>query len=95
MTDMVALIYAADTNTNVLPSVHAEGAIFAAMGICTTKSVKSMLVKVAAVVIAGVICMSTCFVKQHSALDVAAAVVLCLIIYSIVRINMKNELRIS
>ncbi|MCI5688816.1 MAG: hypothetical protein MR303_10085 [Emergencia sp.] len=95
LTDMVALIYAADTNTNVLPSVHAEGAIFAAMGICTTKSVKSMLVKVAAVVIAGVICMSTCFVKQHSALDVAAAVVLCLIIYSIVRINMKNELRIS
>ena len=95
LTDMVALIYAADTNTNVLPSVHAEGAIFAAMGICTTKSVKSMLVKVAAVVIAGVICMSTCFVKQHSALDVAAAVVLCLIIYSIVRINMKNELGIS
>ena len=95
LTDMVALIYAADTNTNVLPSVHAEGAIFAAMGICTTKSVKSMLVKVAAVVIAGVICMSTCFVKQHSALDVAAAVVLCLIIYSIVRINMKIELRIS
>lgn len=95
LTDMVALIYAADTNTNVLPSVHAEGAIFAAMGICTTKSVKSMLVKVAAVVIAGVICMSTCFVKQHSALDVAAAVVLCLIIHSIVRINMKNELRIS
>ena len=95
LTDMVALIYAADTNTNVLPSVHAEGAIFAAMGICTTKSVKSMLVKVAAVVIAGVICMSTCFVKQHSALDVAAAVVLCLIIYSIIRINMKNKSRIS
>ena len=91
LTQVVRLIYEADTNTNVMPSVHVEGAIFAAMGICTTKSIKSMSVKVTAVVIAGLICMATCFVKQHSILDVCAAIVLCVIIYSILRINMKYK----
>lgn len=95
LTEVVALIYAADTNTNVLPSVHAEGAIFAAMGVCMTKSIKSVPVKVTAVAVSVLICIATCFVKQHSVLDVAAAVVLCAVIYSILRIKMKNELRIS
>ncbi len=95
LSKLVGLIYAADTNTNVMPSMHAVGAVFAAMAICTTKSVKHVAYKVAAVAMGGLICISTCFVKQHSILDVAAAVVLCVIIYFALRIIMKSELRNS
>ena len=92
---LVGLIYAADTNTNVMPSMHAVGAIFAAMAVCTTKTIKSVAFKGTAVGMAGLICISTCFIKQHSILDVIAAMILCVIIYSILRIIMNNKLKIS
>ena len=83
LTDLVRLIYAADTNTNVLPSIHAVGAILAAVAVCRNGSVK-LWVKVMTALLAALICISTCFVKQHSVLDVFAAALLCVIVYFLV-----------
>ena len=90
LTDMVKAIYAVDTNTNVLPSVHAVGAIVAAFGVCTTDTVRSWWIKAASVFGAALICMATCFIKQHSILDVFAAMALCAVIYVIVYVYIRR-----
>lgn len=89
---MVKAIYASDTNTNVIPSMHVIGAIFAAVAICSTKVLKEKWVKPAAVILAVLISCSTCFVKQHSVLDVFAAMALSVIIYAFVYIFIKRKL---
>lgn len=86
-TDMVKLIYAADTNTNVLPSVHALGAIFAAVSLCRSRALKQKWIKISTSLLAAIICMATCFIKQHSVLDVVASIMVCAVIYSIYGIN--------
>lgn len=91
LTDLVKMIYAVDTNTNVLPSVHAVGGIFAALAICQTKTISKKWIKVSAVAIAALISISTCFVKQHSILDVLAAIGLCFLIYIAFRILMAYK----
>lgn len=94
-TALVSNIYQVDTNTNVIPSVHAVGAIFAAIGICSTKTVKKPWIKAAAVGLAVLICMATCFVKQHSVLDVFAAMGLSAVVYAISRMIIKREVQNS
>lgn len=90
---MVRAVYAADTNTNVMPSVHALGAVFAALALCGSRSLQRVSVKVLVWAAAVLICAATCFVKQHSVLDVGAAAVLAVVIYAVLRkiINVKSE----
>ena len=71
--------------------MHALGAIFAAMAISASKKVQRVSVKVFTWILAALICAATCFVKQHSALDVAASVVLGATIYAILRKNIINK----
>lgn len=82
---LVKAVYAADTNTNVIPSVHALGAIFAAIALCTSSSVQRMSVRIFFCLLAALICMATCFVKQHSVLDVIAAAGVAAVVYAVVR----------
>ncbi len=91
----VKAIYAADTNTNVIPSMHVIGAVFAAVSICRTKSLKQKWIKAAAVILAVMISLSTCFIKQHSILDVFAGIAVTLFVYAIFRIFIKMKLRNS
>ena len=73
----VALLYAIDTNTGVCPSVH----VAVSLGIASvwTKEKGAHPLWRAFVVFAVVmICLSTVFLKQHSALDVFAALPVCL-----------------
>lgn len=93
MTDMVKAIYAVDTNTNVLPSVHAVGAIIAAFGVCKTETVRKVWIKGLTVTAAVLICMSTCFIKQHSILDVFAAIVLCAVLYVVVYVWIAKRMK--
>ena len=78
LTDVVALLYAADTNTGVCPSLHAAGAIGIASAWLKSKSA-SALQKALIVLSAVLICLSTVFIKQHSAVDVLAALPLSLL----------------
>lgn len=91
LTGLVQMIYAADTNTNVLPSIHAVGAILSAAAVCRTDSVKAWA-KSVTVLLAALICISTCFVKQHSVLDVLAAALLCAAVYFLVYVVAEKRL---
>ena len=78
LTDAVALLYAVDTPTGVCPSLHAAGAVGIASAWLKSKSAAAWQ-KVLIVLAAVLICLSTVFIKQHSAVDVLAALPLCLL----------------
>ncbi len=77
LTWLMGLIYSFDTSTGVCPSLH----VAYSMGIASTwlreKSVSKGLRAVIAVW-CGVICISVAFVKQHSVVDIFAAIPVCL-----------------
>lgn len=78
-TDIVGLIYSADTNTNVFPSMHVTGALGAAAAFFRTDGLKKY--RAASVITAVLICASTVFIKQHSLLDVFGGIAVWLISY--------------
>lgn len=78
LTDCIGFLYSFDTNTGVCPSLHCAYSIGIASVWLKAKDV-SKLWKVAIVIIAILICISTMFVKQHSALDFFAALPVCLL----------------
>lgn len=81
LTKMVQLIYAIDTNTNVFPSEHAIGALVVLLSSLHAKGLRSPLKTTVITVLTILICMSTVFLKQHSILDVIAAIPITLIAY--------------
>ena len=76
-TTAVSFLYSIDTNTNVLPSVHVIGS--AAVVSAALHSNMKKLSKATVVLIGFLICLSTVFLKQHSFLDVIAAIPICVI----------------
>ena len=78
LTDIVGLLYAADTNTGVCPSLHCAYSIGIASVWLKEKSASSGF-KVFIVVLAATICLSTMLIKQHSAVDFFAALPVCLL----------------
>lgn len=77
-TQIVSLLYTFDTNTNVCPSLH----VAYSLGIASAwlKEKKACIPwKIFVVVAAILICMSTAFIKQHSAADAFAALPVCLL----------------
>ena len=78
-TGIVGLIYSADTNTNVFPSMHVAGALGAAAAFFRTDGLKKY--RAVSVITAVLICASTVFIKQHSLLDVFGGIVVWLISY--------------
>ena len=76
LTDVMGLIYSFDTNTGVCPSLH----VAYSLGIASTwlrEKSASKPVKVFVVVAVFFICISVAFVKQHSVVDIFAALPLC------------------
>lgn len=80
-TDCVALLYSVDTNTNVFPSEHAIGSVAVWLSALHTKGLDSPGKTFFITILMLLICFSTVFLKQHSILDVAAAVPVCLIAF--------------
>ncbi len=78
LTALMAFIYSFDTSTGVCPSLH----VAYSMGILSVGLKDRDLAagwKVALAVFILGICAAVCFVKQHSAVDVAAALPVCLL----------------
>ena len=73
--------YQFDTNTNVCPSIHVIGSV--AVMICgwNCKSLKTPGWRIFFVIAAFLISISTVFLKQHSVLDVFAAIPVCIVAY--------------
>ena len=78
LTACVAFLYRVDTNTGVCPSLHVAYSLGMASAWWKAKgaSLGWMLFVTAAVVL---ICLSTMFIKQHSAVDFFAALPVCLL----------------
>lgn len=81
---MVQWIYGNDTATNVVPSIHAYNSIVIMIAAIQSKKViDKRWQKVLCCVISILIVLSTVFVKQHSVIDVLAAIVLAWVGYKI------------
>ena len=75
---VLGIIYAFDTPTGVFPSLHAAYS-FAILSVGLRDDTLSKTAKVLLAFAVLMICLAVCFVKQHSALDVFAAIPVCLI----------------
>lgn len=73
LTQVIGILYAFDTNTCVCPSLHVAYSLGIASVWAKEKGV-SRLWKVFVVVTVVLICLSTAFIKQHSVLDILAAI---------------------
>lgn len=81
LTRAVAWFYTFDTNTNVCPSLHVIGSMAAFFAFWYAPIFSKRGWRIASTVAAFFISISTVFMKQHSILDVAAAIPLCAIGY--------------
>lgn len=81
LTKLVGMIYRCDTNTNVFPSEHAIGAFGVLAAVIHTKRLRKPKIIAVTVVLTVLVAMSTVFLKQHSVLDVLAAIPVSAIAY--------------
>lgn len=78
LTGIIGFLYRFDTNTGVLPSLH----VAYSMGIMSTwlrRKTTPLWGRIFVVVAVILICLSTMFIKQHSAADFFAALPVCLV----------------
>ena len=78
LTRCVAFLYSADTSTGVCPSLHVAYSIGIASVWIKEKGIRRWW-KAFVVVAVILICLSTMFIKQHSAVDFFAALPVCLL----------------
>ena len=80
--DLTRFIYESDPATNCCPSIHCFNSIAVCVGINKCRSLKSKKVlRIGSLLLSVSICLSTVFVKQHSAIDVFWAFVLGAVMY--------------
>ncbi len=82
-TDAVKFLYVIDTNTNVCPSMHVTGSFAVLFTAWNAKGINTPLWRTLNVIITLLITASTVFLKQHSLVDTAAALLLCMAVYPI------------
>ncbi len=78
LTGLVGLLYAADTSTGVCPSLH----VAYSLGIASTwmrEKTVGWRAKAGILVFVILVCLSVMFIKQHSAVDLFAALPVCLL----------------
>lgn len=79
---LVGMIYSADTSTNVCPSIHVFNSIGAHIAISHSETLrKKRWLQIASFILMVSICLSTVFLKQHSAFDGFCAILLSVIMY--------------
>lgn len=84
-TNIISILYATDTDTNVCPSIHVYNSVAIHVGIATSQYFKNKKwVKNSSLILCILICMSTLFLKQHSFIDLVCAVTLYIFYYIII-----------
>lgn len=85
LVDIAKTLYSTDTSTNVCPSIHVFNSIGAHIAIAkSVKLRKHKWVARGSFVLMVLICLSTMFLKQHSAFDVICSVMLSGFMYVVV-----------
>ncbi|MDE7207682.1 MAG: phosphatase PAP2 family protein [Lachnospiraceae bacterium] len=83
-TRMIAVLYASDTPTNVLPSIHVYNSIAIMIAVWRSKCFKGHKIVTGLMLALGVsIIFSTVLIKQHSMIDVLMAFILSGLMYSL------------
>ena len=83
-TRLVSYLYAADTCTNVFPSIHVYNSIGTHIAIMKSESLrKRPWIRACSGILMVSICLSTVFLKQHSVIDVVLGGLLTLILYKV------------
>ncbi len=77
LTRFLVPFYQFDTNTNVCPSLHVIGSLAVLFTAWNTRGLTSRSCRILFTCCAVLICLSTVFLKQHSLLDVIAAIPIC------------------
>ena len=90
LTDCIRFLYTFDTNTGVCPSLHVAYSLGIA-SVWTKEKDAHFWWKVFVVVAVIFICLSTMFIKQHSAVDFFAALPVCLLAEWIVYGRQKKK----
>lgn len=83
LTTLAGMVYAFDTNTNVCPSIHVLGSFAAMYAGWNSRHFSAKPWRIAFAVVCVLICVSTLFMKQHSAVDVITALPIALAAYPI------------
>lgn len=79
MSRLVAVLYAADTNTNICPSEHVIGAVGVWLAGQQCPRLRKPGLQLLSTAFAVMVILSTLFLKQHSVVDTLAAVPVCLL----------------
>ncbi len=97
LTRLTSAFYRFDTNTNVCPSLHVVGSFAAMFTLWGAKRFDTPLLRAVNLFVALTICASTVFMKQHSCIDVAAALPLCAVGYALFfrRAAMRRPARVQ
>lgn len=93
LTDFITGFYSFDTNTNVCPSLHVIGSFAAMFALWDCKRFQNVAWKIVFGIIAVCISLSTVFMKQHSAVDVIAALPVCALGWWLGYGKKKHQLR--
>ena len=81
----VNLLYTIDTSTNILPSLHVFATVACDIALCRDERFKKHPSwKWASHIVAVLICLSSMFLKQHSVIDVIAALLCNIVFYPLV-----------
>lgn len=83
LTRFMAHFYEFDTNTNVCPSIHVIGSFAVMFAGLHCKGLQHTAWKAFFIITTILISLSTVFLKQHSVLDILAALIVCAIAYPI------------
>lgn len=83
-TDIIRGLYEFDTNTNVCPSIHVLGSVAVCLAGLHSKRLQSMGWRLFFVLSTVLITLSTVFLKQHSVIDIYAALALSAAVYPLV-----------
>lgn len=91
LTRMIAAFYEYDTNTNVCPSIHVLGSFGVLYGAWYTKHFSSKLWRGTLSLVTVIVSASTVFMKQHSVIDIFAALVLCVVTIPVCHMLERNS----
>lgn len=80
---LVAMIHAADTSTNVFPSIHVYNSLGVHAAVLNNRTLREKpWVRWGSLILMVSICLSTVFLKQHSVVDVMGAAILAYVMYA-------------
>ncbi|MBQ8439349.1 MAG: phosphatase PAP2 family protein, partial [Clostridia bacterium] len=93
LTDIIRGLYDFDTNTNVCPSIHVLGSLAVCLAGLHSKKLKGVGWKLFFVITTLLITLSTVFLKQHSVVDIYAALALSAVVYPLVYVLPRKRER--